>query len=579
MGRASRPSTTLATQEVEERVRTKRVRSVAVAAVVTAGLVLVVSACGGGSSSGTTTSTTAAQGKTFPLLKVVWGTTDYLDPGLSYRLQSWQLFQDVYLGLLQKQYQTCAPVGDCTKIIPAIAESLPTVNSAGTDFKFTIRKGLKFSNGETIKASDFKNSIIRDFKLNSPGIGFYSNIVGIASCEANPTKCSDISGIVVNDGAGTVEIKLMKPQSDFEYILTTPFSAIVPSSTPNKDTESPPPAADGPYYFSSYKPSRSFVMLRNPHWTAIPGIPTGNPNKVVGLMTGDQAQSAQYVTSGQYNYDENTLPTDRLKQLQAKYGPQIKLWRTPSTNYFFMNERLKPFNNIKAREAVNYAINRQTLVSLYGGLGVPTWNFLPPTYPQYKKITPTPYPYNLSKAKQLVQQSGTAGMTIGVYTESDVANHKAAGEYLAQQLGKIGWKTQLHELASANYFVVVGNQATKAQIGYTDWFEDYPYPTDWFQVLEYGPNIHQIHNNNNSNVDFSSTNSEINKLSHLPPSQAFSSSTTNSWAALDKTLMTKYVSEAPFLNEVITSFFSANMNPNCDVFDDWFDDVAEMCMK
>ena len=85
--------------------RTKRVRSIAIAAVVAAGLVVVVSACGGGGSSSRTTTTTAAQGKTFPEIKVVWGTTDYMDPGLSYRLESWQIFQDVYLGLLQKQYR------------------------------------------------------------------------------------------------------------------------------------------------------------------------------------------------------------------------------------------------------------------------------------------------------------------------------------------------------------------------------------------------------------------------------------------------------------------------------------------
>jgi peptide/nickel transport system substrate-binding protein len=561
-------------------VRTKRVRSVAVAAVVAAGLALVVSACGGGGGgTWTTAGTTSAQGKTFSNLKVVWGTTDYMDPGLSYRLESWQLFQDVYLGLLAKRYGTCGVGAGCTQIIPAIAQSLPKSNSDGTDLKFTLRKGLKYSNGETVKASDFKNTIIRDFKLNSPGIGFFSNIVGIASCEANPTKCSSISGIIVNDQAGTVEIKLMKPQSDFLYILTTFFAAMVPSSTPQKDTENPPPAADGPYYISSYKPSRSFVAKRNPHYKPIPGIPTGNPDQITALMTADLSRSAQLVQSNQYDYDENTLPTDRLKQLQQKYGTQIHLWRTPSTYYFFMNQRTPPFNNIKARQAVNYAINRQTLVDLRGGLGVPTWNFLPPTYPQYKKITPTPYPYDLAKAKQLVQQSGTKGMTIGVYTQSDDSIAKAQGEYLAGQLNKIGWKTQMHELASANYFVVVGNQATKAQIGFTDWFEDYPYPTDWFQVLEYGPNIHQIHNNNNSNVNFKETNNTINHLSHLPPSQAFSSSTDNAWAALDKTLMVKYTSEAPFLNSVITSFFATRMNPSCDVFTDLFDDPAEMCLK
>jgi peptide/nickel transport system substrate-binding protein len=570
----------LATQEVEK-LRTKRVRSVAFAAAVAAGLVLVVSACGGGGGgSGNSTSATTSSQATFPELKVVWGTTDYMDPGLSYRLESWQIFQDVYLGLVAKRYGTCGVGAGCTQIIPAIAEAMPKSNSDGTDLKFTLRKGLKFSNGEPIKASDFKHSIIRDFKLNSPGIGFFSNIVGSDACEANPTKCSEISGIVVDDNAGTVEIKLQQPQSDFLYILTTFFAAIVPSSTPDKDTESPPPAADGPYYISQYKPSRSFTVLRNPNWKSIPGVPDGNPDKIVAIMTNDLAQSAQYITSNQYDYDENTLPTDRLKQLQSKYGDQVKLWRTPSTYYWFMNQRTPPFDNLKARQAVNYAINRQTLVDLRGGLGVPTENFLPPTYPQYKKISPPAYPYNLQKAKQLVQQSGTAGMTVGVYTISDDDIDKKQGEYLAGQLDKIGWKTKLHELAGANYFVIIGNQATKAQIGFTDWFEDYPYPTDWFDVLQNGKNIHQQHNNNNSNVNFKDTNAEIDRLGHLPPTQAFSSSTTAAWAALDKKLMVKYASEAPFLNGVITSFFSTRMNAtNCDVFTDLFDDMAQTCLK
>ena len=558
--------------------RTKRVRSVAIAAVFAAGLVLVVSACGGGGG-GNGTTTAATQGKTFPQLKVVWGTTDYMDPGLSYRLESWQIFQDVYLGLLAKRYGTCGVGAGCTKIIPALAQSMPKSNSDGTDLKFTLRKGLKYSNGDPVKASDFKNTIIRDFKLNSPGIGFFSNIAGTAACEANPGKCSDISGIITDDKAGTVEIKLSQPQSDFLYILTTFFTAMVPSSTPQKDTENPPPAAAGPYYISQYKPSRSFTVLRNPHYTPIPGIPTGNPDKITGIMTNDLAQSAQYIESGQYDYDENTLPTDRLKQLQQKYGDRIKLWRTPSTYYWFMNQRTPPFDNLKARQAVNYAINRQTLVNLRGGLGVPTWNFLPPTYPQYKKITPTPYPYNLSKAKQLVQQSGTKGMTVTVWTISDDAIDKAQGEYLQGQLNKIGWNAKIHEIAGANYFVIIGNQATKAQIGFTDWFEDYPYPTDWFDVLENGKNIHQTHNNNNSNVNFKDTNAEIDRLGHLPPSQAFTPKTNAAWAALDKKLMVKYASEAPFLNGVITSFFSSKMDPNCDIFTDLFDDMAQTCQK
>jgi peptide/nickel transport system substrate-binding protein len=582
MGGASGPSTTLATQEVEVRVRTKRVRSVAVAAVAVAGLVLVVSACGGGGGSNTTTAgTTAISGqRTFPTLKAVWGTTDYFDPGLSYRLESWQVFQDTYLGLVIKARVSCL-TGNCAKIDPGLATTTGTISNGGKDYKFTLRKGLKYSNGETIKASDFTNTMIRDFNMNSPGIGFFSNVVGVESCEANPTKCKDISGIVTNDSSGSIEIKLQKPEADFEYVLSLPFLSLVPSSTPHKDTENPPPAANGPYYISAYNPSKSFTLLRNPHWKKgeIAGVPDGNPDKVVALMTDDQARAAQLVASNQYQYDENILPTDQLAHYKSKFPGQIKFWTTPSTYYFFMNQRLKPFSSLQAREAVNYAINRQALVNLRGGLGLPTYQFLPPNYPQFKKITPTPYPYNLQKAKQLVQQSGMAGQKVAVYTISDVAVDLSTGEYLQSQLNKIGFKASLKAIAGANYFTVVGNQSTGAQIGFTDWFEDYPYPTDWFNVLLNGDRITKVHNNNYGNVDVKAMNTQMAHLATVSPDQALSASTNSAWAEMDHDFSTKYAATAPYLNGILTSFFSTKMNVNCDVFDDSQDDPAQMCEK
>jgi peptide/nickel transport system substrate-binding protein len=562
-------------------VRTKRARSVVLAAVVAAGLALLVSACGGGGGGGTTATTVApSTGKTFALLKVVNGTTDYLDPGLSYRLESWQLFQDVYLGLVVKAHVSCQ-TDNCTKILPGLATTTGTVTNGGKNYEFTLRSGLKYSNGQPVKASDFAATIVRDFRLNSPGIGFFSNIVGIDACENNPTKCSSISGIVTDDSAGTIKISLKAPQSDFLYVLSIPFTSLVPASTPQKDTENPPPPGNGPYYFSSYSPSKSMTMLRNPNWKKgeIAAVPDGNPDKITITLTDDQAQSAQLVASGQYMYDANILPTDRLAYYKQHYAKQINFFTTPSTYYFFMNWRTPPFDNLKARQAVNYAVNRQALVNLRGGLGVPTYNFLPPSYPQYKKITPTPYPYDLNKAKQLVQQSGTAGMKVTVYTISDVAVDKSTGEYLQGQLKKIGWNAQIRELAGANYFTIVGNQATKAQIGFTDWFEDYPYPTDWFNILQNGENITQVHNNNYGNVDVKSINSQIDHYGHLPPAQALSASTNAGWAAIDNDLMVKYASTVPYLNGILTSFFNSKMNLACDIFDDNNDDLAQMCLK
>src|SRR5436190_5150077 len=122
----------------------KRWSSVGGAAAVVMALALVATGCGGGKKKSASTPSTS--GKTFPQLKVVWGTTDYMDPGLSYRLESWQLFQDVYIGLVVKAHEACP--GACTKILPGLAESMPTSNADGTEYKFTLRKGLKYSNGE-----------------------------------------------------------------------------------------------------------------------------------------------------------------------------------------------------------------------------------------------------------------------------------------------------------------------------------------------------------------------------------------------------------------------------------------------
>jgi hypothetical protein len=91
--------------------------------------------------------------------------------------------------------------------------------------------------------------------------------------------------------------------------------------------------------------------------------------------------------------------------------------------------------------------------------------------------------------------------------------------------------------------------------------------------------IHEVHNNNNSNVDIPSMNKEMNRLAHLPPNQALSSSTNQAWAKLDHDLMVKYATEVPYLNGILTSFFSSKMDMSCDIFDDSQDDFAQFCLK
>jgi peptide/nickel transport system substrate-binding protein len=548
--------------------RMNRWKALLPVAAVAAGLALVAAGCGGGggssagdngstgSSGGGTTATAA--GKTFPNFRIAYDTgTDYLDPGLSYTVEGWQIMWNVYLPLIGYKHAN-GPEG--ATIVPYLAQDLPKVSADGTTYTMTLRKGVKYSDGTAVKASDFAATIERDFKVDSPGVGFFGNIAGADEFSKNP-KSGHISGITTNDKTGEITIKLNAPQGDFTNILATTFAAPVPAGSPDKDTSTHPLPATGPYMIQSYKPNKQAIVVRNPNFDAAMfdgNVPSGNPDKMTIDIIGDDTVALQRVISGQDDYDFHQLPTDRLASTQQKYGDQIKVYTPANNYYFFMNARVAPFDNLKVRQAVNYAINRDALVRIYGGLAQPTENILPPTYPQYKKHDL--YPYNLAKAKKLIQESGQAGADVTVWNHDRGTDPKASA-YLVDVLNSIGLKAKEKIINSGVYWSTVGNQATKAQIGFADWFQDYPHPLDWIDVLLNGDRITQTHNNNYSNFDDSTINSKIASLKKEPK---LTDAVNSQWATLDEDIM-KQAPWAPFLNRQFTDFFNADMDLSCYV--------------
>src|SRR5207245_3820885 len=138
---------------------------------------------------------------------------------------------NVYLPLLGYKH---AAGPDGATIVPYLAQDLPKVSSDGKTYELTLRSGLKYSDGTAVKASDFAATIERDFKVDSPGVGFFGNIVGADSFSKNP-KSGHISGITANDSTGKITIHLVQPQGDFSYILATELAAPLPAGTPDQD--------------------------------------------------------------------------------------------------------------------------------------------------------------------------------------------------------------------------------------------------------------------------------------------------------------------------------------------------------
>ncbi len=542
------------------------------------GLALIASACGGGgkkastSSSGGTTSGGTASGKTFANFRLAYDTgIDYLDPGLSYTVEGWGIMWNVYLPLLGYKHVN-GPDG--ATIVPYLAKDLPKVSSDGKTYEFTLRSGLKYSDGTPVKASDFASTIERDFKVDSPGVGFFGNIVGADTF--GKTKTGHISGITTDDKTGAITIKLNSPQGDFENILATEFAALVPANAPAKDQSTTPLPSTGPYMIKSYAPNKQAIVVRNPNFDASlfgGNVPAGNPDKMTVDIIGDDTVALQRVISGQDDYDFHQLPPDRLAATQQKYGNQIKVYTPANTYYFFMNTKVAPFDNLKVRQAVEYAINREALVRIYGGLAQPTENVLPPTYPQYQKLNL--YPYNLAKAKSLIAASGQKGASVTVWNHDRGTDPKASA-YLTDVLNSIGLNAKEKIINSAVYWTTVGNQATKAQIGFADWFQDYPHPLDWFDVLLNGERITQTHNNNYANFNDKAVNAKIDALKKEP---SLTNSVNTQWAAVDKMTM-EQAPWAPFMNRQFTDFFNADMDLSCYVNHVLYQfDFSQICHK
>jgi peptide/nickel transport system substrate-binding protein len=184
-------------------------------------------------------------------------------------------------------------------------------------------------------------------------------------------------------------------------------------------------------------------------------------------------------------------PTDRLGELGTKYKDQVYINTLTAWWYAPMNTNIPPFNNVKARQAVAYAIDRKALVKLFGGpaLAAPVCQVLPPGFPghvDYCPFTKNPGAKwtapDLEKAKQLVKESGTAGQKVTVIVE-DTAVSKSIGVYLQSVLKDIGYDASVKPISPNIQFTYIQNTKNNVQISVSQWYQDYPAASDFLNVL------------------------------------------------------------------------------------------------
>jgi peptide/nickel transport system substrate-binding protein len=547
-------------------------------AVLAAVMAVVLAACGGGSSSSSSSSETTATGggggETEPAegegneggtLKGAYTSfPDYMDPQISYTAEGWTAMRPVYVPLLT--YKAAAEE-EGAEIIPGLAKELPKVTNGGKTYTMFLREGLKYSNGEPIKPGDFKFAVERCFLTNSGGSPFYTDIVGAEKFAK--TKKGGISGIKTNEKTGEIVINLNQPAGTFPNVLALMFVAPVPQNTPNEDQSASPPPASGPYMITQSQPGRGWTYERNPYWAKDNGkqieLPSGHVDKIEIEVNRNQSTQVNDIESGKLNWIFDPPPTDRYQQVKEQFeGSQFKLEPTISTYYFWMNQTQEPFNNQKVREAVNYAVDPAALERIYTGQIVGTQQVLPPGMPGYKKIEL--FPHDVAKAKELIAQSGVKDKEVTVWTDSESPNNDA-GTYYAGVLNEIGLKAELKILNPDNYFTVIGNTSTpNLDTGFADWFEDFPHPNDFFDILLNGESIQSTNNQNFSQINEEELNAKIDKLAEeqLGPQQE------KEYAELDEAFM-KTATWAPYGTRTLSLFVSENINLETAIWNPTFE--------
>lgn len=412
------------------------------------------------------------------------------DPQVNYTLQEWQLLILTHDGLVAFR-RTGGPAG--TKIVPDLAESIPKPTNGGKTWTFKLRSGIKFSDGSPLTGKDVKATFERLFKIGtSPNAGTWYNVIqGGDACVKTPKTCSLAQGVIVK--GNTVTFNLTRADPEFLDKLGVPFAFILPASTATKQADFPPPGT-GPYKWAQYAPNKQIKLVRNPffkEWSK-DAQPAGNPDTITQTFGLTNEAEVTAVENNQADWMFDQPPADRLTELSSKYADRVHINPLTAIYYFAFNVREAPFNNLKARQAVNLATDRNALVKIYGGpkLAVPTCQILPPNFPGYKPYCPyTKNPGSgkwtapdLAKAKQLVAASGTKGAAVKVNTDNTDVN-KAYGLYFVSLLNSLGYKATLQALSADIQYAYAQNSKNHVQFAYSSWYQDYPAASDFLQIL------------------------------------------------------------------------------------------------
>ena len=339
---------------------------------------------------------------------------DSLDPHKAVNAGTSEVLFNIFEGLMK-----ASPDGG---VIPAVASDYK-MSDDGLSYTFTLREGVQFHNGNKVTLEDVLYSLERCAGSENDGtplISAFSNVTGIAA-----------------DGEGRVVVSLASPSLEFINSMT---AAIIPKDSGS--TIATAPVGTGPFSFVSYQPQNSMEVTRfDGYWGESAKLEkvtfkiiTDTNTLVMGLKGGtlDMVIHLPNTVSAEVKKDFTVLQ-DTMKLVQALY----------------INNSVKPFDDVRVRQAMYYAINVQEIIDFVcDGAGVPTGTSMYPAFTKYFVAElAEKYPHDVEKAKQLLAQAGYPnGFSMTITVPGNYRQHVDTGLVLVQQLAEAGITAEVVEV-------------------------------------------------------------------------------------------------------------------------------------
>ncbi|MCF3961569.1 ABC transporter substrate-binding protein [Streptomyces fuscigenes] len=439
---------------------------------------LGASACGGGGSSDNSSgggSAKADQGinavanatskKGGTVTAEISNAPDSLDPGNTY--YGWvQNFSRLYARTLLTFKPS--PGTDNLSVVPDLATGPGTGSADAKTWTYHIRKGLKFQDGTEITTKDIKYGIERSNfapEALSNGPTYFKTYLADDSKYKGPYKDKSPDGLksIETPDPYTIVFHLSKPFADMNYLATFSQTAPVEQKFDKGASYQQAIQSSGPYKFSSFNESTGATFVRNPQWDPkTDPIRKALPDKINLKYNVNQTTIDEHLINDDSTVDIQGTGVASKTQPKLLVNPKLKAQTDNPyagvTQYLALDNKVKPFDNVNCRIAVQYATNKAGMVDAVGGnvKGSPATTVIPPTVAGYQKNDTYPSAGNkgdVAKAKEYLAKCGKPkGFSTTLTARSDRPDEVQAATQLQESLKKVGINASIKTFPSGKYF-------------------------------------------------------------------------------------------------------------------------------